>query len=72
MLRGTSTAQTGTEVVFGSQVSPNPGGGTVQFRDGDTDLGTPVPVDADGKANITHTFDSAGTHDITAVYSRIL
>ncbi|WP_169846778.1 Ig-like domain-containing protein [Rhodococcus marinonascens] len=69
VLLGPSTAQTGTEVIFGSQVSPTPEGGTVQFIDGDTDLGDPVPVDADGKASITHTFDSEGTHDITAVYS---
>ncbi|WP_072691258.1 Ig-like domain-containing protein [Rhodococcus marinonascens] len=68
VLRGPSTAQTGTEVIFGSQVSPTPEGGTVQFRDGDTDLGAPVPVDADGKANITHTFDSEGAYAITAVY----
>ncbi|AOW91605.1 hypothetical protein BFN03_00090 [Rhodococcus sp. WMMA185] len=68
VIRGPATAQTGTEVIFGSQVSPAPEGGIVQFRDGDTDLGSPVPVDTDGRANITHTFDSAGTHDITAVY----
>ncbi|AOW91607.1 hypothetical protein BFN03_00100 [Rhodococcus sp. WMMA185] len=68
VLRGPATAQTGTEVIFGSQVSPTPEGGTVQFRDGFADLGTPVPVDADGRASITHTFDSAGTHNVTAVY----
>ncbi|WP_072691264.1 Ig-like domain-containing protein [Rhodococcus marinonascens] len=69
VLTGLPTAQTGTEVSFEAQVSPAPEGGIVQFRDGDTDLGIPVPVDADGKAGITHTFDSEGTHDITAVYS---
>ncbi|AOW91611.1 hypothetical protein BFN03_00120 [Rhodococcus sp. WMMA185] len=69
MLTGLPTAQTGTEVSFEAQVSPTPGGGIVQFRDGDSDMGLPVPVDADGKASITHAFDSEGTHDITAVYS---
>ncbi|WP_072691262.1 Ig-like domain-containing protein [Rhodococcus marinonascens] len=69
VLTGPATAQTGAEVSFEAQVSPIPEGGTVQFRDGDTDLGAPVPVDADGKASITHTFDSEGTHEITAVYS---
>ncbi|WP_072691275.1 Ig-like domain-containing protein [Rhodococcus marinonascens] len=69
VLTGPATAQTGAEVSFEAQVSPAPEGGTVQFIDGDTDLGAPVPVDADGKASVTHTFDSEGTHDITAVYS---
>ncbi|WP_169846777.1 Ig-like domain-containing protein [Rhodococcus marinonascens] len=69
VLTGPATAQTGTEVSFEAQVSPTPEGGTVQFRDGETDLGEPVAVDADGKAAITRTFDSEGTHDITAVYS---
>ncbi|WP_072691266.1 Ig-like domain-containing protein [Rhodococcus marinonascens] len=69
VLLGPATAPTGAEVIFGAQVSPASEGGTVQFRDGDTDLGTPVPVAEDGKASITRTFDSEGTHDITAVYS---
>ncbi|WP_072691263.1 Ig-like domain-containing protein [Rhodococcus marinonascens] len=68
-LTGPPAAQTGTEVSFEAQVSPTPEGGTVQFRDGDRDLGAPVPMDADGKASITHTFNSEGTHDIIAVYS---
>ncbi|AOW91606.1 hypothetical protein BFN03_00095 [Rhodococcus sp. WMMA185] len=69
VVTGPSSVQTGAEVNLEAQVSPTPEGGIVQFRDGDTDLGIPVPVDADGKANITYTFDSAGTYDITAVYS---
>ncbi|WP_072691265.1 Ig-like domain-containing protein [Rhodococcus marinonascens] len=69
VLTGPSSVQAGAEVSFEAQISPAPEGGIVQFRDGDTDLGTPVPVDADGKANITRTFDSEGTHEIAAVYS---
>ncbi|AOW91613.1 hypothetical protein BFN03_00135 [Rhodococcus sp. WMMA185] len=69
VLTGPSSVQAGVEVSFEAQVSPAPEGGIVQFRDGDTDLGIPVPVIEDGKASITHTFNSGGTHDITAVYS---
>ncbi|AOW91604.1 hypothetical protein BFN03_00085 [Rhodococcus sp. WMMA185] len=69
VLTGPSSVQTGAEVNFEVQISPIPEGGIVQFRDGDTDLGIPVPVVEDGMVSITRTFDSAGTHDITAVYS---
>ncbi|WP_245814019.1 Ig-like domain-containing protein [Rhodococcus marinonascens] len=65
----TATAEAGTEVTFEAQVSPAPDGGTMQFKDGATDLGAAVPVNTEGKASITHTFDSEGTRDITAVYS---
>ncbi|WP_072690785.1 Ig-like domain-containing protein [Rhodococcus marinonascens] len=68
-LTGPATAVTGTEVTFEAQVSPTPDGGTMQFKDGATDLGAAVPVNTEGKASITHTFDSEGTYDITAVYS---
>ncbi|WP_072691259.1 Ig-like domain-containing protein [Rhodococcus marinonascens] len=69
VVTGPATAQTGTEVSFEAQVSPAPEGGIVQFRDGDTDLGIPVPVGENGRVSITRTFDSEGAHDITAVYS---
>ncbi|WP_072691257.1 Ig-like domain-containing protein [Rhodococcus marinonascens] len=68
VLTGPSSVQAGAEVSFEAQISPTPEGGIVQFRDGDTDLGIPVPVVEGGKVSITRTFDSAGTHDITAVY----
>ncbi|WP_198163330.1 Ig-like domain-containing protein [Rhodococcus sp. WMMA185] len=69
VLTGSSSAQTGVEVSFEAQVSPAPEGGTVQFKDGDIDLGGPVAVSENGTASITHTFDAEGTYDITAVYS---
>ncbi len=61
-------AKTGTAVGLSVAVTPSPVGGTVQFKDGSGDLGSPVPV-VEGKASIMHEFASVGTHDITAVYS---
>lgn len=49
-------------------VSPTPAGGTVQFKDGATDLGGAVPVDANGKASLTNSY-AVGAHSIVAVYS---
>ncbi|MGW0042903.1 Ig-like domain-containing protein, partial [Rhodococcus sp. NPDC003348] len=51
-------------------VSPAPTGGTVQFKDGDTNIGAPVAV-ASGVATLSHTFDAAGAKSITAVYSGV-
>ena len=61
-------AKTGTAVGLSVTVTPTPVGGTVQFKDGSGNLGSPVPV-VEGKASIMHEFASVGTHDITAVYS---
>ncbi|ATI34284.1 hypothetical protein CPI83_21190 [Rhodococcus sp. H-CA8f] len=61
-------AKTGTAVGLSVAVTPSPVGGTVQFKDGSGNLGSPVPV-VEGKASIMHEFASVGTHDITAVYS---
>ncbi|MDV6207634.1 Ig-like domain-containing protein [Rhodococcus erythropolis] len=61
-------AKTGTAVGLSVTVTPSPVGGTVQFKDGSGNLGSPVPV-VEGKASIMHEFASVGTHDITAVYS---
>ena len=61
-------AKTGTAVGLSVIVTPTPAGGTVQFKDGSGNLGSPVPV-VEGKASIMHEFASVGTHDITAVYS---
>ncbi|MGW0177637.1 Ig-like domain-containing protein [Rhodococcus sp. NPDC003322] len=63
---GTATA--GGAVTLSATVAPAPSGGTVQFRDGGTPIGAPVAV-ASGGATLSHTFDTAGAHDITAVYS---
>ncbi|MFE5646293.1 Ig-like domain-containing protein [Rhodococcus sp. NPDC056516] len=63
-----ANAKTGTAVGLSVAVTPTPVGGTVQFKDGSGNLGSPVSV-VDGKASIMHEFASVGTHDITAVYS---
>ncbi|MDN3455521.1 Ig-like domain-containing protein [Rhodococcus sp. APC 3903] len=54
-----------------AQVSPAPTGGTVQFKDGGTDIGAPVAV-VNGVATLPHTFTAAGDHSITAVYDGVL
>ena len=43
--------------------------GTVQFADGSTPIGTPISIDATGKATITVTTLAAGSHTINATYS---
>lgn len=63
-----ATAEVGTPVTLSATVSPTPVDGTVQFRDGATDLGSPVLV-TDGVASLSHTFTRGGSHVITAVYS---
>ncbi|MEV0948724.1 Ig-like domain-containing protein [Rhodococcus sp. NPDC049939] len=68
-LTGPTTALTGEEVAFTAQITPNPAGGTVQFKDGETDLGPAVEVNADGIAALPHTFEAAGTYEISAVFS---
>uniref|UniRef100_UPI00048323A6 Ig-like domain-containing protein n=1 Tax=Rhodococcus sp. UNC363MFTsu5.1 TaxID=1449069 RepID=UPI00048323A6 len=67
-LTAPATADRGVVVEFSATVSPTPNGGTVQFKDGSTPIGGPVNV-VDGKAKLSHTFDSAGAHSITASYS---
>jgi hypothetical protein len=47
-----------------------PSGGQVDLRDGATLLKT-VPLDPAGKATISQTFSTAGTHSIQAVYSGV-
>jgi len=63
-----ASAEVGTAVTISASVSPKPVDGTVQFRDGATNLGSPVLL-SDGTASITHTFTKGGSHSITAVYS---
>ncbi|NMM91764.1 hypothetical protein B2J88_47055 [Rhodococcus sp. SRB_17] len=65
---GPATAVAGADVVLNVQVSPAPVGGTVQFKNGVTDVGTAVTLDADGKGSITQQF-TTGAQSITAVYS---
>ncbi|MFC9789686.1 Ig-like domain-containing protein [Rhodococcus sp. NPDC127528] len=61
-------ANTGVAVSIAATVSPAPAGGTVQFLDGGAPIGAPVAV-AGSVAVLAHTFDSAGSHSITATFS---
>ncbi|MCJ0907318.1 Ig-like domain-containing protein, partial [Rhodococcus sp. ARC_M6] len=58
----------GTVVDLTATVDPANAGGTVQFKDGSTDIGAPVLVDGN-TATLSHTFATLGTHNVTAVYT---
>ncbi len=68
-LVGPSTASTGEALSFTASVSTGVAGGTVQFKESGRDLGSPIPVDATGKATTTPIFTVAGEYSITAVFS---
>src|SRR5215831_7348924 len=63
--------QTVTFSTFVEPIAPAPGyadpGGTIQFLDAITDLGT-FPV-KQGQISLTRTFNDAGAHQISAIYS---
>ncbi|MGW4480965.1 Ig-like domain repeat protein [Rhodococcus triatomae] len=67
-LTAPATATVGTAVNLTATVDPAPGGGTVQFKDGDANIGAPVPVTG-ATATLNHTFASAGTRSVTAVFT---
>jgi phosphate ABC transporter phosphate-binding protein len=58
----------GTPVILVAQVSPANATGTVKFKDGDTELGTPRPV-IDGFALTVTSKLTKGTHSLTAVFT---
>lgn len=62
---GQSVRFTATVTAGGSPAS----GGTIQFRDGTTDLGGVVSIAADGTATFDTSALTVGTHPITAIYS---
>ncbi len=65
-----ATATTGQAVELKATVAPAPSGGTVQFKDGNVNLGGPVNV-TNGVATLSHAFDAAGGKSITAVFSGV-
>ncbi|RDI16240.1 Ig-like domain-containing protein [Rhodococcus sp. AG1013] len=67
-LAAPAAAETGTPVTLTANVAPNNATGSVQFQDNGTDIGSPVPV-AGGSASLDHTFTSAGSHSVTAVFT---
>ncbi|WP_345351756.1 Ig-like domain-containing protein, partial [Rhodococcus olei] len=66
---GPATVTEGQSVTLTAQVAPTPAGGTIQFKDGDTALGSAATVGPDGKASVTVPSLNAGTHQVTAVYT---
>jgi hypothetical protein len=60
-------ASSGQSVTFTATVAGNSPTGSVQFRDGATNLGGPVAL-AGGVATLTTSSLSAGSHSISAVY----
>ncbi|MGW4352734.1 Ig-like domain repeat protein [Nocardia sp. NPDC004582] len=67
-LSAPATATTGQAVTLTATVAPAAATGTVQFKDGDANLGAAVPVN-NGTATLSQAFGTAGAHSITAVYS---
>ncbi|MFE3293464.1 Ig-like domain repeat protein [Rhodococcus sp. NPDC059234] len=65
-----ATATTGVAVDLKATVSPAPSGGTVQFKDGGTNIGGPVTL-VNGVATQPQTFATAGAKSITAVFSGV-
>ena len=61
---GQSVTLTATVTSDGSPVTA----GSVQFAEGPTELGAPVPVDANGVATLTTSALAAGSHQLTAIY----
>ena len=70
ILTAPATAATGTAVDLTATVGPTPTGGTVQFKDGATNIGGEIAV-VDGKATLSHAFTTNGVHSISAVYSGV-
>ncbi len=58
----------GTPVILVAQVSPANATGTIQFKDGDTELETPRPVIGGFALTVTSKL-TKGTHSLTAVFA---
>jgi hypothetical protein len=58
----------GDTVTLTDTIAPAAAGGTVQFKDGTTNIGAPVSVTG-GVATTTDTLTASGAHQITAVYT---
>lgn len=67
-LSAPTDATVGTAVTLSADVSPAPAGGTVQFKDGDTNIGAPATV-VNGTAALRHTFAAEGPRTLTAVFN---
>jgi Bacterial Ig-like domain (group 3)/TIR domain len=58
----------GSPVTFTASITPSAAAGTVQFKDGTTNIGNPVTV-SNGTASKTTSTLSVGTHQLTAVFT---
>lgn len=67
-LTAPATAQTGQQVTLTANLDPANAAGSVQFKDGNTNIGGPVAV-SNGKAIAQTTFATAGQRSITAVFT---
>jgi hypothetical protein len=56
-------------VALSAAVTPAGAAGTVQFKEGAANLGSPVTVDALGNASLSYTFSAPGPHSVTAVFT---
>ena len=63
-----STQTLGASVALKATVSPSTAVGTVQFKDGTTNIGSPVTV-ASGIANFSTTSLTAGSHSLSAMFT---
>ena len=59
----------GDSVTFTATVSPTSAAGSVQFKDGAADLGSPQAVNGSGVATFTTTSLSVGSHAISSVFT---
>ena len=63
-----SSVTVGAPTTLTATVAPSTATGTVQFKDGSTDLGTPVTVTSGQAVSAAQTF-TVGTHSLSAVYT---
>lgn len=64
-----SPVRKGTQVVLNATVAPATAAGTVQFKDGATNLGNPVVVSSGTASSGTTSTLAAGGHQLTAVFT---
>ncbi len=62
------TAETGQQITLTANLDPSNAAGSVQFKDGATNIGGPVAV-VNGTATAQTSFTTAGSHSIIAVFT---
>ena len=70
LTQSSSSSYEGEMVTLKDSVSGSvPDGGTVQFKDGAANLGSPVPIDVAGIATLSISTLTVGSHTLAAIYS---